>query len=122
MERGAIIACLTKERYNLDLTSRVYFFIRDSDSNSDEVFVPDMAKMEIGGENRPTVIGSKSSFFRNYNGRTDSMRRLARVSLRKRTVSREVRENSVMSYKPKLSELAWWQQASTDMSSDQEED
>ena len=62
----AIIACLTKEGYklsldiNLDLTSRVYFFIRDSDSNSDEVLIPDMAKMDIEGENRPTVIGSKS--------------------------------------------------------------
>ena len=62
------------------------------------------------------------NFFRNDNGITNSMRRLACVSLRKRTVSREVRSNSVMSCKPKLSELAWWQQASTDMSSDQEED
>ena len=46
----------------------------------------------------------------------------ARGSLRKKAVSREVHEDSVMSYKPKLSELAWWQQASTDMSSDQEDD
>ena len=121
----SIIACLTKEGYklsmdiNMDVTSRVFFFIRDSDSISVEVLIPDMAKLGVGDDIRHTVIRSKSSFFRNYNGRSNSMRRRVRVSLRKK---REVRENSVMSYKPRLSELAWWQQASTDMSSDQEEE
>ena len=73
----SIIACLTRKGYrlsldiNMDLTSRVYFFIRDSDNNSDEVLVPDMSNMDIGGGNRTTVIRSKSSFFRNYKGRTN---------------------------------------------------
>ena len=122
----SIIACLTRKGYrlsldiNMDLTSRVYFFIKDSDNNSDEVLVPDMSNLDIGGGNRATVIRSKSSFFRNYKGRTKSGSKLARTKIR--TETREVRENSVMSYKPKLSELAWWQQASTDMSSDQEDD
>eukprot|EP00092_Neocalanus_flemingeri_P001900 GFUD01002028.1.p1 GENE.GFUD01002028.1~~GFUD01002028.1.p1 ORF type:complete len:383 (-),score=76.39 GFUD01002028.1:152-1300(-) len=124
----SIIACLTKEGYklsmdiNMDATSRVFFFIKDSDSSIGEVLIPDMAKLCVGDYSRPTVIRSKSSFFRNYNGRSNSMKRRARVSLRKKAVSREVRENSVMSYKPKLSEPAWWQQASTDVSSDQEEE
>ena len=121
----SIIACLTKEGYKLsmditmDATSRVFFFIRAADSSSGEVLVPDMARLKVGDYNRPTVIRSKSSFFRSYNGRTNSMRRRARGSLRKKAVvSREVRANSMMSYKPELAEPAWWQQASTDMSSD----
>ena len=100
-------------------TSRVFFFIRDHDSSSTEVLIPDMAKLSVGDYNRPTVVRSKSSFFRNYNGRT---RTRTKGSLRKRTISREVRAPSVMTHKPRLSELAWWQQASTDMSSDQDDD
>ena len=121
----AIIACLTREGYKLsmditmDATSRVFFFIRDHDSSSTEVLIPDMAKLSVGDYNRPTVVRSKSSFFRNYNGRT---RKRTKGSLRKRTISREVRAPSVMTHKPRLSELAWWQQASTDMSSDQDDD
>lgn len=120
----SIIACLTKEGYKLsmditmDATSRVFFFIRDTESSSSEVLIPDMAKLSVGDYNRPTVVRSKSSFFRTYNGRT---RKRTKGSLRKKTISRELRANSVMTYKPKLNELAWWQQASTDMSSDQEE-
>jgi len=121
----AIIASLTREGYKLsmditmDATSRVFFFIRDHDSSSTEVLIPDMAKLSVGDYNRPTVVRSKSSFFRNYNGRT---RKRTKGSLRKRTISREVRAPPVMTHKPRLSELAWWQQASTDMSSDQEDD
>ena len=121
----SIIACLTREGYKLsmditmDTTSRVFFFIRDIDSYSTEVIIPDMAKLSVGDYNRPTVVRSKSSFFRNYNGRT---RKRTRGSFRKKTIVQEARAPSVMSYKPRLSELAWWQQASTDMSSDQEEE
>ena len=124
----SIIACLTKDGYklsmdiNMDASSRVFFFIRDTESTSSEVLIPDMAKLRVGDYSRPTVIRSKSSFFRKHHGRTSSMRKHARGSFRKKAVSQEVRENSVMSYKPRLSELAWWQQASTDVSSDQEDD
>ena len=122
----SIIACLTKDGYKLsmditmDTTSRVFFFIRDTESCSAEVLIPDMAKLKVGDYSRPTVVRSKSSFFRNYNGRTNSMRKRGKGSLRKKVVSREVQASSVMSYKPRMTEPAWWQQASTDMSSDQE--
>ena len=123
----SIIACLTNDGYKLSLdismeaTSRVFFFIRDTESSSAEVLIPDMAKLGVGDYSTPTVIRSKSSFFRNHKGRTTPMRRNARGSFHKKTLTREMRANSVMSYKPKLAELAWWQQASTDISSDQEE-
>jgi len=119
-----IIACLTTHGYklsldiNMNLNSRVFFFIKDSDNNSDEVLVPDMSRMEIGWETRPVIIRSKSSFFRNYHRRKNC----AKPNIRKRSVGEEVRASSVMSYKPRISELAWWQQASTDMSSEQEEE
>jgi len=116
----SIIACLTRNGYklsldiNMDHTSRVFFFIKDSDNNANEVLIPDMSKMEMGGASRPVVIRSKSSFFRNYQRKKKSLN--TRLDKRKRTGDEEEK------YKPRLSELPWWQQASTDMSSDQEED
>ena len=118
-----IIACLTRDGYrlsidiNMGITSRVFFFIRDSENTSSEVLIPDMAKLRVGECSRPTVVRSRSSFFR----RTNSIRRRARNSLRRKALARVVRANSVKKTKPKLAELAWWQQASTDMSSDIED-
>ena len=122
----SIIACLTKSGYrlsmdiNMDVSSRVFFFIRDSENSSCEVLIPDMAKLAVGDYHRPAVVRSKSSFYRHYNGRTNSMRRRVRTSLHKKTAGHDKKETPVMSYKPKLAEPAWWQQSSTDMSSDQE--
>jgi len=115
-----IIACLTKDGYKLsiditmDITSRVFFFIRDTETISTEVLIPDMAKLRVGEYRRPTVVRSRSSFFR----RTNSIRRRARNSLRRNALARVVRANSVKNTKLKQGELSWWQQASTDMSSD----
>ena len=50
----SIIACLTKDGYklsmdlNMDTTSRVYFFIRNTESFSSEILIPDMAKLRVG--------------------------------------------------------------------------
>ena len=68
----SIIACLTKDGYKLsmditmDATSRVFFFIKDTESSCAEVLIPDMAKLGDGDYSTPTVIRSKSSFFRHY--------------------------------------------------------
>merc|ERR1711915_108175 len=125
----SIVACLTKEGYRLsiditmDATSRVFFFIKNNESNSNEVLIPDMAKSSNGESNRPTLFRSKSSFFRNYNGRLKTTRKRAnKASLRRKAIVHDLQTNPKSNNKPKLGELAWWQQASTDVSSDQEDD
>ena len=132
----AIIACLSGEGYklsmaiNMEATSRVFFFIKDKEETRSEVRIPNMAGAGLGEKDtlsvyRPMVVRSKSSFFRTYNGKTASVRRKVRASLRKKAISRGGgggnRQPTVMSYKPQLSEPAWWQQTSTDVSSDHEE-
>ena len=124
-----LIAALIKEGYkvcmdvNIDVTSRVFFFIKNSEDNSGEVLVPDMAGISIGKNNRPKVIRSKSSFFRTYKGRSNSMRKRPRASVKRRVGTEEGGGQNVpaMTYKPKLVQPAWWQQTSTDISSDQED-
>jgi len=124
-----LIASLIKEGYkvcmdvNIDVTSRVFFFIKNSEDNSGEVLVPDMAGISIGKSNRPKVIRSKSSFFRTYKGRSNSKKKRARVSVSKGVETEEGGGRNVpaMTYKPKLAQPAWWQQTSTDISSDQED-
>ena len=74
----SIIACLTNDGFKLsldismDATSRVFFFIRDTESIT--ALIPDMAKLGVGDYSTPTVIRYMSSFFRNYKGRTTPMR------------------------------------------------
>ena len=124
-----LIASLIKEGYkvcmdvNIDVTSRVFFFIKNSEDNSGEVLVPDMAGISIGKNNKPKVIRSKSSFFRTYKGRSNSMRKRPRASVKRRVGTEEGGGQNVpaMTYKPKLVQPAWWQQTSTDISSDQED-
>eukprot|EP00092_Neocalanus_flemingeri_P003128 GFUD01003345.1.p1 GENE.GFUD01003345.1~~GFUD01003345.1.p1 ORF type:complete len:383 (-),score=89.17 GFUD01003345.1:18-1166(-) len=122
----SIIACLTKSGYklsmdiNMDVSSRVFFFIRDSENSSGEVLIPDMAKLGVGDYNRPTVVRSKSSFYRNYyNGRSNSMRKHARTSLRRKTEGQDKKDTPGVSDR-QVAEPAWWQQTSTDVSSDHE--
>ena len=105
---------------NMDVSSRVFFFIRDSENSSGEVLIPDMAQLGVGDYNRPTVVRSKSSFFRSYNGRSNSLRIRVRTNLRRKTAGHDKKDTPFMSYKPKLAEPAWWQQTSTDVSSDHE--
>ena len=134
----AIIACLTREGYklsmdiNMEADSRVYFFIRDSEEQTGEVRIPNMTGAGLGGKGnldvyRPPLVRSKSSFLRNPGnpGRTNaSVRKKVRASLRRKAVNREgtVKAGGVMSYKPMTSTPAWWQQTSTDVSSDQEDE
>ena len=112
---------------NMDTTSRVFFFIKDREESKGEVRIPNMAGAGLGEKDtlavyRPMIVRSKSSFFRTCNGKTASVRRKVRASLRKKAMTKGNRQNTVMSYKPQLSEPAWWQQTSTDVSSDHEED
>jgi len=132
----AIIACLTREGYklsmdiNMEADSRVYFFIRDTEEQTGEVRIPNMTGAGLGEKDtlsvyRPMIVRSRSSFFRNCHGRTNaSVRKKVRASLRRKAVNREgtVKAGGVMSYKPMTSTPAWWQQTSTDVSSDQEDE
>ena len=133
----AIIAGLTKEGYklsmdiNMEAESRVYFFIRDTEEQTGEVRIPNMTGAGLGEKDtlsvyRPMIVRSRSSFFRNCHGRTNaSVRKKVRASLRRKAVNREGtsgKAGGVMSYKPMASTPAWWQQTSTDVSSDQEDE
>jgi len=133
----AIIACLTREGYklsmdiNMEAHSRVFFFIRDTEEQTGEVRIPNMTGAGLGEKDtlsvyRPMIVRSRSSFFRNCHGRTNaSVRKKVRASLRRKAVSREgghTQQGGVMSYKPMTSSPAWWQQTSTDVSSDQEDE
>ena len=135
----AIIACLTREGYklsmdiNMEADSRVYFFIRDAEEQTGEVRIPNMTGAGLGGKGnldvyRPPLVRSKSSFLRNPGnpGRTNaSVRKKVRASLRRKAVNKEQgsagKAVGVMSYKP-IQTNAWWQQTSTDVSSDQEDE
>ena len=131
---------------NMDATSRVYFFIRDKEADASrrtEIRMPNMAAGAGLGEKdtlsvyRPILIRSKSSFFRSYHGRSGpSMRRKVISSLRKKVMVRQQPKqekgggqdtttaavsSTAMTYKPQKAEPAWWQQTSTDVSSDHED-
>jgi hypothetical protein len=131
-----IIACLTREGYklsmdiNMDTTSRVYFFIRDSEEQSGEVRVPNMSGAGLGEKDtlsvyRPLVVRSKNSFLRKHPGNLRSLRRKVsqkvRASLRRKAVVRQGRQDTVVAYKP-TETGAWWQQCTTDSSYQSEED
>lgn len=122
----SIIAALTKEGYKLrmeitmDSSNRVFFFIKDVESNSGEVLIPSMAKLKLGEYERPTVVRSKSSFFRHYKGRTTRPRKRTKASFREKETGEDQEEKNRQ--KPGFGQLAWWQQASTDMSSDFEDE
>ena len=129
----SIVACLSKEGYklgmdiNMDRTSRVFFFIKSVDDNKAEVRVPNNAGAGLGEKDtlsvyRPLLLRHKSSFFRSYNGKTAFLRKKVQASLRRKAVARQGRQDTVMSYKPVKSEPAWWQQTSTDMSSEYDDD
>ena len=113
----SMIACLNKNGYKLsmditmDATSKVFFFIRDTEICSAEVLVPDLAKLGVGDYSRPWVVRTRS-------GKTNSMRKRVRGSLRKMAAQ----ANHVMSYKPRMPEPAWWEQASTETSTEQGEE
>jgi hypothetical protein len=130
----AIIACLTREGYklsmdiNMDPSSRVYFFIRDLDHQQGTVRVPNMSGAGLGEKDtlslyRPMVVRSKSSFLGRYSSAGRSLRRRisrrVRASLRRKAVARPTTQNTAMAYKP-VQKGAWWQQSSTDVSSDLE--
>jgi len=123
-----LIACLLKEGYklcmdvNIDASSRVFFFIKKTEDLFGEVLVPDMAGISINKENRPVVLRSKSSFFRTYKGkgRNLSMKKRIRESMRRQNPA--TNNNQGLRYKPQAGNTAWWQQTSTDMSSDHEEE
>ena len=114
---------------NMDPSSRVFFFIKDMEEQSGEVRIPNMSGAGLGEKGglavyRPMIVRSKSSFFRTCQGRTNSVRRAVRASLRRKAVAGGVpgRAGGVMAYKPATDSPAWWQQSSTDISSDQEDD
>ena len=122
----AIIACLSKEGYklsmdiNMEANTRVFFLIKNLEDNKAEVRVPNNAGAGLGEKEtlsvyRPMLIRHKSSFFRSYHGKTASFRNKIRASLRRKAMSKQGRQDTVMSYKPVLSEPAWWQQTSTDV-------
>merc|ERR1711874_610279 len=115
----------------MEADSRVYFFIRDTEEQTGEVRIPNMTGAGLGEKDtlsvyRPMIVRSRSSFFRNCQGRTNaSVRKKVRASLRRKAVNREGtggKVGGVMSYKPMASTPAWWQQTSTDVSSDQEDE
>jgi len=113
----AMNACLTREGYklsmdiNMDSTSRVYFFIRDSNEQKGDVRIPHMVGEIRHPHSRPT---RKHSFMRK------------KSITKKKSISSSFREErstgGVMTYKPVTSTAAWWQQTSTDVSTDHEED
>jgi len=116
----AIIACLTREGYklsmdiNMDTTSRVYFFIRDTEEQCGEVRVPHM----VGNFHRPkSCLDVRPNPARRKLGMS-----LSHPAVRSPGEAREAARRPAMRYKPLAAAPAWWQQTSTDVSSDHEED
>ena len=127
--QSSIVACLSDEGYtlgldiNMDTTSRVFFFIKSGEDNKKEVIVPNNSGAGLGEKDslsmyRPLLHRHKSSFFRSCNGKNASLRRKVQASLRRKAVARQGRQHTAMSYKPARGEPAWWQQRSTDASTD----
>lgn len=121
---------------NIDASSRVFFFIKKTEDAFGEVLVPDMAGISINRDNRPVVLRSKSSFFRTYKGKGRmSIKKRIRESIRRKNDSTNNNQGDLvicnhedhlivpgLAYKPQVGgAVAWWQQTSCDMSSDQED-
>ena len=135
----SIVSCLAREGFKLSMdvnmegNSVVYFFIRDTEEHCGEVRIPSMlgnvhkSKLVRTGSStheglRSAVARRKlgmvgSSPFPDSGGRT-FRRGLGRGVLETRASS----SGGVMSYKPTASTPAWWQQTSTDVSSDHDDD
>ena len=131
--QGAIVTCLASEGFKLSMdvnmegNSVVYFFIRDTEEHSGEVRVASM----LGNVHRPK-LGRTSSTHEDLRSSV-ARRKLGMIGSspfpdlgRGRTLKQDQETSSgsgrAMSYKPIASTPAWWQQTSTDVSSDHEED
>ena len=132
----SIVSCLAREGFKLSMdvnmegNSVVYFFIRETEEHCGEVRVPSM----LGNVHKPK-LGRTSSARGHEDLRSGVARRklgmvgnspfadVGRVrSLRGRGVVTRAAPGGVMSYKPTASTPAWWQQTSTDVSSDHDDD
>ena len=122
----SIIAVLSNNGFrlsmpiNLENGSRVYFFIHDPEETSDHVKIPTFSRAVIGGKDslsvsQPMVTKSKTSFYNNYSGRSNSVKNRIRASLRRKTMARAGRHNTMMELNPE-GDTPWWQQKSIDIS------
>ena len=105
---------------NLENGSRVYFFIHDPEETSDQVKIPTFSRAVLGGKDslsvsQPMVTKSKTSFYNNCSGRSNSVKNRIRASLRRKTMARAGRHNTMMELNPE-GDSPWWQQKSIDMS------
>ena len=123
----SIISCLARERYklsmdiNMDNSSTLFFFIRDSEEQSGEVRAPHML-----GSVHPHKL-TRSGSRPEAGGRVLARRKLggSHSTASKKSFSGGVGEErsrgAEMSHAPPTSCPAWWQQTSTDVGSDQED-
>ena len=131
----SIVSCLAREGFklsmdvNMESNSVVYFFIRDTEEHAGEVRVPHMLgnvhKPKLG-RGRSTHEDLRSSVARRKLGMVGmSGGPFADSGNLGRGSGSETRPTlgGVMSYKPVHSSTpAWWQQTSTDVSSDHDDD
>ena len=138
--QGAIVTCLASEGFKLSMdvnmegNSVVYFFIRETEEHCGEVRVPSMLgnvhKPKLGRTSSSTHEDLRSAVARRKLGMVGSSpfpdtgsRSLKRGGLGRGGVEPSPRGGGgVMSYKPTASTPAWWQQTSTDVSSDHDDD
>ena len=136
----SIISCLAREGFKLSMdvnmegNSVVYFFIRETEEHCGEVRVPSMLgnvhKPKLGRTSSSTHEDLRSAVARRKLGMVGSSpfpdtgsRSLKRGGLGRGGVEPSPRGGGgVMSYKPTASTPAWWQQTSTDVSSDHDDD
>ena len=136
----SIISCLAREGFKLSMdvnmegNSVVYFFIRETEEHCGEVRVPSMLgnvhKPKLGQTSSSTHEDLRSAVARRKLGMVGSSpfpdtgsRSLKRGGLGRGGVEPSPRGGGgVMSYKPTASTPAWWQQTSTDVSSDHDDD
>ena len=126
-----IIGCVTKLGYRLsmDITldvatnTRVFFLIKTcGDATGSLVTVPNNSGAGLGEKEtlcvyRPLLVRHKSSFFRSYHGKSGSFRKKLRQTMRKKVLRAESESRTEIRGGPNVrSELAWWQQVSTDCS------
>eukprot|EP00092_Neocalanus_flemingeri_P024436 GFUD01026496.1.p1 GENE.GFUD01026496.1~~GFUD01026496.1.p1 ORF type:complete len:378 (+),score=106.71 GFUD01026496.1:40-1173(+) len=106
---------------NLENGSRVYFFIHDPEETSDQVKIPTFSMAGQAGQDtlsvyQPMMTKSKTSFYKNSPGRSNSVKNRIRASLRRKTMARTGRNNTMMELEPEPETRPWWQQKSIDMS------
>lgn len=110
-----IIAVLAGSGYklsmpiNIDADTRVYFFIRDPEEQSDCIKIPTLSKG--GNSYQPMLIKSKASVY----GRTNSVKNRIRASLRRKTLAKRFHSVPENDGAGADSGAAWWQQTSIDM-------